>query len=278
MMLSKARPGPPGKLEFDTFNAVADAVNRVNGRERNIAREPSRNVSNTGVIKVRNDSGADRDRFDILGVEGPIFERDDNDAFFKSSPALRGVVPQERHLGRFAVLQTPLPAGAIGRAVVSGWTVCRVKMEDEQHTAADVLPGTPGHLVSGGGIATLLTIEPAAQRQTAEIAYCVARLGGGGAAPVRSTLWGRIVGYVNDAVPNQRLSCRRLDDQGQPTGDPFEVYCRSGPNRWQEDLTLCVPHNDVGDDVPVVSATIWVGGEKKEDVYVCRWPFMKARC
>ena len=73
----------------------------------------------------------------------------------------------------------------IVRACVDGVCVIRVRMVDEAHTSADVAVGVASRLESGdSGTARLLWIEPVEDRQDPEIAWTVARIGGGGGGSV----------------------------------------------------------------------------------------------
>jgi hypothetical protein len=85
-------------------------------------------------------------------------------------------------------------------------------MVDEAHRFADVQPGQAGELASAsGGAATLLWVQPPAQRQTANLALCVVRIGAGGAASmaVRHFV---ITGYHDGAfgVANSGFNAREI--------------------------------------------------------------------
>jgi hypothetical protein len=91
------------------------------------------------VVSIKNNSGADRDRFDVLGLDVPIFTPSDNLDAFKSRPGLQGVSPTlTDHLGKFVVLLRPLTQGAIGPAIISGVVPRKVKIES---TASNPLTG-----------------------------------------------------------------------------------------------------------------------------------------
>ncbi|MCG3128250.1 MAG: hypothetical protein CHACPFDD_03127 [Phycisphaerae bacterium] len=183
--MQKVKRGDPLVIPAATFNTFIDAARDFQQRQRSARRDAVREQRDTGIVLVRNESGADRERFDVLGIEGPIIERVDNEDEFKQRVALRGVVPSSPHPGKFAILLEPAKDQAIVRACVDGVCVVRVRMVDEAHTSADIAVGVASRLDSGdSGTARLLWVEPVEDRQDPEIAWTVARIGGGGGGSV----------------------------------------------------------------------------------------------
>lgn len=183
--MQKVKRGDPLVIPAATFNTFVDAARDFQDRQRSARRDAVREQRDTGIVLVRNESGADRERFDVLGIEGPIIERVDNEDEFKQRVALKGVVPSSPHPGKFAILLEPAKDQAIVRACVDGVCVVRVRMVDEAHTSADVAIGVASRLESGdSGTARLLWVEPVEDRQDPEIAWTVARIGGGGGGSV----------------------------------------------------------------------------------------------
>ncbi len=181
--MQKVKRGDPLVIPAATFNTFIDAARDFQDRQRTARRDAVREQRDTGIVLVRNESGEDRERFDVLGIEGPIIERIDNEDEFKQRVALRGIVPSSPHPGKFAILLEPAKDQAIVRACVDGVCVVRVRMVDEAHTSADVAVGVASRLESGdSGTARLLWVEPVEDRQDPEIAWTVARIGGGIAA------------------------------------------------------------------------------------------------
>lgn len=181
--LNKARRGDPLTIPAAAYNAFIDAALDHRDRQRSQKRDADRSSPQTGIVLVKNESGADRSRFDILGITDPIINRIDNDGGFQERIALRGVTPTSTHLGRFVVLIDALPDDAIGRAYIAGACLARVRMLDEAHTSADIDDGQSGQLASAeSGAASLLWIEPIEERDDPAIAWAVIRFGGGGAS------------------------------------------------------------------------------------------------
>jgi hypothetical protein len=114
----KVRTGDPLVIPAATFNTFIDAARDFRQREMQGQATVGREFRQTGIVLIRNDSGADRQRFDVLGVQGPLVRPTDNAEVFEDRVTFKGVQPKRRHTGRFAVLLEPLADGAIGRAVV----------------------------------------------------------------------------------------------------------------------------------------------------------------
>ena len=105
--LRKVKSGDPLVIPARTFNTFVDAARDFQERQRSTSRNIQRDVRQTGIALVRNDSGAERQRFDVLGVSGPIInptivDPDDNVDAFVERVALTGALPAGPHLGRFA--------------------------------------------------------------------------------------------------------------------------------------------------------------------------------
>jgi len=66
--LKKVRSGDSLVIPAETFNAFVDTALAFKRQQRGVAREPQREQRQTGIILVRNESGADRARFDVLGI------------------------------------------------------------------------------------------------------------------------------------------------------------------------------------------------------------------
>jgi len=248
--LRKVRSGDPLVIPAATFNAFVDAAQDFQGRQRSATQHSAPDWRQTGITPVRNDSGADRARFDVLGISGPVITPTANADAFKERVALKGIVPTAAHTGRFVVLLEPVTNGAIGRGVVAGVTIARVKIASEAHTLAEVLAGDAAKLQSADtGTATLLWMEPAADRTPdPTVAWTIIRLGAGGSAP--PFRWAQ----VTEIQPTY-VRARLLDTSGTQTGDPFDVRLYGG-NSTGVTLTPTVadltPHLVVGGYLRVV--------------------------
>ena len=154
--LNKVRPGDPLVIPARAYNAFVDAARACRGRELITARN-SQTASPTqagggtgaGTVLIRNESGADRDRADVLGVAGLAIDPDANPDAFLATPVLTGVVPSEdSHAHRLAILREPAASGALARAVVAGAAPVRVVMNDADDRFAAVEDGDATQLTS----------------------------------------------------------------------------------------------------------------------------------
>ena len=158
--LKKVQAGERLEITAEAWNAFLDAVRWVRQQQHSRDQEAGAEFRQTGIVKVRNQSGADRERFDILGVADPIIQPADNAQEFKNRVALEGVVPTMEHRGRFLILLEPLKAGAIGRGIIAGVTLARLLVTSQLYEFAQVIPGNTHALENvPAGSARVLWIE-----------------------------------------------------------------------------------------------------------------------
>lgn len=139
---------------LDTMSrAITELQNRINGAS------PSNETAD--VIQIKNNSGAARDIFDVLGIDGVYIDPSDDEnenAFMSGEPVFTGVTPSDPdHVGKFAILLEPLESGQIGPARVAG--VCQVMLvvDNDADNYADILDGDATVLKSGStGAAQIL--------------------------------------------------------------------------------------------------------------------------
>ena len=90
MTLQKVKPGDPLVIPAPTFNTFVDAANDFLARRQDQFQGSRPAVRHSGIVLVRNDSGADRRRFDVLGIDGPVFAPADAPDTFKNAVILAG--------------------------------------------------------------------------------------------------------------------------------------------------------------------------------------------
>jgi len=156
--LKKVQSGSPLVIPAQTFNAFIDAARDYQDRQLGQQRTALSSSNDSGMVLLKNISGADRARFEILGINTPLIQPADNLDQFVNRPALSGVTPTAaNHWGKFGVLAEPIRNGALGEAWVSG--VCPVKIDiaNANHWHADIADGSAAYLKSsGGGAAQIL--------------------------------------------------------------------------------------------------------------------------
>jgi len=184
--LRKVRSGERLSIPAETFNSFIDAARDLKERRQRQGASPREDRAETGIVLVRNDSGADRERFDVLGVDIPVFGPADNLDEFRNRASLAGVTPTvATHAGRFAVLQEPVPDGGIGRAMLLGVTPVMLEVVDEADTFADVADGLCAYLLTGSeGVAHVLWKEPGTGVLWGLVRFPAGGGGGGGTAEI----------------------------------------------------------------------------------------------
>ena len=157
----KVQTGHKLRIPAAAYNAFIDAAHDLRDRQLNQGRTPQPAHRVSGVVLLKNASGADQDRFAVLGIDAPIILPGDSESGgheeeFKRQVALSCVVPVvPTHTGRFVILAEPLADGAIGRAYVVGVCVVRLRVSHNLNTGmqADVVDNdsTVLELNAGGG-------------------------------------------------------------------------------------------------------------------------------
>ena len=158
-------------LTAPAFNRFVDAA-QIARRLDNQTRAPAlRQFRQAGIIKVRNDSGEKRGRFDILGIDVPLITVDDSLENWQNQVHFKGVKPAiADHQGKFVVLLDALQKEGVGRAFISGVCSCQIDVTDTTHNFADVKDAEAGNLVSADyGSAQILWREGGTGKQWADV-------------------------------------------------------------------------------------------------------------
>ena len=271
--MRKVRRGDPLVIPAATFNAFIDAAEDFRRRQHDARRRRQRELHDTGIVLVRNESGEDRERFDVLGIDGPIITRSDNEPEFRQRVALRGSVPSAAHGGRFVVLLEPARDQAIVRACIDGVCLGRVRMSDEGHGFADVSAGTASEPESrASGPVQLLWIEPVEQREDPQVAWCVLRLGGGGAGAATAT-FAMITSKAGTAPPYRYAAAQATMDAdgnwsqvpgGAAYNNVFNLEEQGAGGQWvnpllEGDVVLIFPAPDATVDAWVCTRSHYRG-------------------
>ncbi len=138
----KVQPGQRLEVTAEAFNAFLDAARAV--REHKVfGTDASQFFRQSGIVKVKNTSGADQGRFAVLGVTEPIILPADNLDEFKRQVTFEGTVPVKNvHKGKFAVVLEPIAAGKIGLAVIAGVVPVRLQVDPGQlYDCAEIING-----------------------------------------------------------------------------------------------------------------------------------------
>lgn len=190
-------PGDKVGLRAPSWNAAMDAAKFVQDRLAKAGAGGGQFFPQSGIIDVYNDTGVAHDQFDVLGVDGPMTGPDTDEDEFRYRLTLNGIIPEER--GVFVVLQEPLDADGIAKAVIAGLTIVRVEGDVSVGDLVDAdLTGTTEFLVADssgtgrvvwvGGWTSIDATSGSGSGSGADLRWALVLLGAGGG----SALWGKL--------------------------------------------------------------------------------------
>lgn len=147
--LKKVKPGDKLQIPAQTYNLFVDAALDFRGRQHDVAAPPGGWIASEKV-KIKNSSGSDVARFQILGIDGVVFDPQDALQTFQQEVVLSGVAPiLGIHAGgRFVICAGPIPNGTIGTAWCSGICPVQINVTNEYHSYADVIHEEVAYLAS----------------------------------------------------------------------------------------------------------------------------------
>ena len=201
--LKHVQSGQPMRIPASDWNKIIDATRahyerQAPGSGANAAASAG---PQTGIIYVKNASGADQDRFAVLGIDTPIILPDNSasghEEEFKRQVAVSCVTPVvPTHSGKFVILTEPLADGAIGRAYIDGVCVVRLRVSHNLNTGmqADVVDNDSTFLeLKAGGAAHVIWREEVTSSPGE--CWAIVRLG----PATRDGYWARIYGSADQS-------------------------------------------------------------------------------
>jgi hypothetical protein len=158
----KVRAGQNLEIPAEVWNALLDVAERDRNRRHDFGAEDSLGFRQSGIVKLRNQTGGPLDRFSIVQLDAPIVWPTDNLNEFKRQVTFNGVVPSAGVGSRFGVLLQPLNVNKIGLAVASGVVAARISVASTPYSCAQPTSGSTSLLTSvPHGPATVLWMEEA---------------------------------------------------------------------------------------------------------------------
>ena len=190
--LTHVKAGDPLEIRAPVWNAMLDAARGRQAQQHSTGRTPGPDFRGVPVL-IKNDSGADRSQYEILGISGVVFAATDDG--FKQRIVLTGETPAaDSHEGKFAVLAEPIGDGDIGPAIVDGTTICQINITDADHEYADIADGDAAKLVSAkSGPVQIIWIESGTGTK-----WAVVRIGPKPPAP--EGFWAQLTGSSADGT------------------------------------------------------------------------------
>lgn len=148
----KVQSGDRLRIPATAYNRLMDVARDHQADKQNTRQKQETSLPQPGVIlTVRNDSGSDCDRFEVLGLDSPVFEPTDNTADFSRGVVMDAKTPDDpTHRGSFVVLLEPIADGAVGRAIVQGAAYVQVDITgNDVDEWADIEDAETGNLKAG---------------------------------------------------------------------------------------------------------------------------------
>ena len=190
-------PGIPA----EGWNAAMDAAQYVRDARlaQGVGGVPA--FRQPGVVLVKNVSGADVERFGVLALGDALLDPDDEDALpeYQRQVAVEGDVADagETLVG---VLLEPIPEDGIGRAVVAGACVAKVRVTSDSHEFAAPDGANTEYMASGtSGPARIFYRPPGAEPYEA-LCYVLLGGGSGGGSSVVHGVLDEELAFNGDAV------------------------------------------------------------------------------
>ncbi len=168
----KVVAGQPVEFGASAYNSWVDSAKAH--RLRDQTTDPNNPlIDGRDIVLVRNSSGGDRDRGEVLVISGPVVTPTENLDEFLNNLTLDGVTPSTCGAGRFVVLLEAIPDGEFGRAVISGLTVAEVDLGTASNAFqfADIQTGSHTLVAADYGGAQILWSETQTGKQ-----WCFIRL------------------------------------------------------------------------------------------------------
>jgi hypothetical protein len=144
--IRKVVAGEPLKIPAEVFNQFVDAANFVNNQKRSGTAEAKRGYD--GTVLIKNNTEEDRERYTVMKIDSPAIHPDDNEQGFLSAIIFNGEDIDADTAGRWAILQEPIPAGRVGKAIISGHSIARIIINSSDDDTCGAVDGE-GLLHSG---------------------------------------------------------------------------------------------------------------------------------
>jgi hypothetical protein len=165
---------------------------------------------NPGVVWIKNTSGADRDRFDVLKLGDPLITPEANENEFKNRVAFESIAFDDAEDATPVILLQPLADDQCGRGVILGATIANVDIVSGGHGYARYSSSHPEYLEScADATAIKLVYNPG---EGSDLATVLIGAGAGGVVPVRCACRLKL---ITDTIPQ--------DANGFGELGPFDV-------------------------------------------------------
>ncbi len=156
----KVRAGQKLKIPAEVWNTLLEVAEKEKNQRHSIQAEDSLLPRQSGIIKVRNQTGGPLNQFSIVQLDVPIIQPANNLNEFKRQVTFTGLIPSAGVGSRFAVLLQPLNPNKIGLAVAAGVVAARLDVSSPLYACAEPTIGSTASLrCVPHGPATILWTE-----------------------------------------------------------------------------------------------------------------------
>jgi len=224
--LKKVHPGQPLKIPAAAYNAFVEAAEDLARRRANRGQGTTDDHRSSGMVLVKNISGQARKRFEILGIQSPLFLSGDQ---LKNLPALAACPITPAHTTKFVILQEPIASLGMGRALISGLSVVQVQLFDLNHGYAAAQPSQYAQLVSRpAGPAQILWLSDSS---TLGVKWAIVRVGVESDCSER--FWAKITGSTLISGATYRWAYTWVEQERTATGWQAKSGGRTGTSGGQ---------------------------------------------
>lgn len=193
--MNKVRPGDPVAISASVWNDVLDAAALAKRTKRTGAGIPD--GLEVGMVRVKNTTDEDLDRFAALAVDGGIgVTPEKNELAFQNEPAvLFGRIYEGD--SPWVVLQEPIPAGKIGRGMLFGVTPALVDIADTDHGFAEPVPDNAAGAIQSCAAGTARILWKPGKTG---LEWCLLHVGAGSGAAGDPSVCPAVVYNFNEGV------------------------------------------------------------------------------
>jgi hypothetical protein len=157
-----AQVGQPLRIPAATYNALLNMLQEWRKDAQSFDSDPLEFEFDNTIVYVRNDTGNDLNRFNVIRLGEAVIKPQDNLTEFQSRAVLAALKPDATKQDAIAITLEPIASGSIGRAAVTGIVRVKLYVEGSLYGWADVKTDVVDYMIPapGGRVETLYVQEP----------------------------------------------------------------------------------------------------------------------
>lgn len=184
--MKQAKPGDPVQISAKEWNDVRLATQMVLSGQIGADKRPGQRWTDQQLsIRVKNTTGSNVDRFDVLAIDDMVFNLEDNKEGTIGLPCLKlRDIKGSEDRGNVVVVQAPIKVPTstvpgIDKGVMSGVTAAYVDVKDENDKYIDVGDASRAFVSAGSGGVGRIIWKPAGTGRS----LCMVLINGSGGSP-----------------------------------------------------------------------------------------------